>query len=47
MVETVETLIGNGLLVTLGEKNEVIKRGAVLIEGKIIRDLDKTEELKP
>jgi len=44
VVETI--LIGNGTLVTLGEKNKVIKDGAVLIEGNTIKDFGKTDELK-
>jgi len=44
LVETI--LVGNGTLVTLGERNRVIKDGAVLIEGNIIGDFGKTDELK-
>ncbi len=39
-------LIGNGTVVTLGEKNRVIKNGAVLIDGNVIDNFGKTEELK-
>lgn len=44
MTET--TLVGNGTLITLGEENRVIKNGAVLIEGNVIKDLGGTAELK-
>lgn len=40
------TLVGNGTLITLGEKNRVIKNGAVLIEGNVIKDLGITAELR-
>lgn len=40
------TLIKEGILVTLGEKNEVIKDGAVLIDGNLIKDYGKTSELE-
>ena len=39
-------LVGNGILVTLGEKNRIIKDGAVLVEGNVIGDFGKTDELK-
>lgn len=39
-------LIGNGTLVTLGEENELIRGGAVLTEGDLIKDYGKTSDLK-
>jgi putative selenium metabolism protein SsnA len=39
-------LLTNALLVTLGEKNQVIENGALLIEGNIIADLGPTKELQ-
>jgi len=41
-----KTLVGNGTLITLGKENKVIKNGAVLIEGKRIKDLGTTSELE-
>jgi putative selenium metabolism protein SsnA len=40
------TLVGNGTLITLGKDNQVIKGGAVLIEGNLIKDVGTTAELK-
>lgn len=39
-------LIKNGTLITLGEKNEVIHAGAVLIEDNIIKKVGKTSDFK-
>jgi len=41
-----KTLVGNGILITLGKENRVIKDGAVLIEGNLIKDIGTTAELK-
>ena len=41
-----KTLVGNGTLITLGKENKVIKDGAVLIEGNLIKDIGTTAELK-
>jgi len=41
-----KTLVGNSILITLGKENKVIKDGAVLIEGNIIKDIGTTVELK-
>lgn len=41
-----KTLVGNGILITLGKENKVIKNGAVLIEGNLIKELGTTAELK-
>jgi len=39
-------LITNSMLITFGEKNQVIQDGAILITGKRIADLGSTEELR-
>ena len=39
-------LIKNGTLITLGEENQVIENGAVLIEGNKIEDFGTTEKIK-
>jgi len=39
-------LVGNGTLITLGRENKVIKNGAVLIEGNIIKDFGAADRLK-
>ena len=41
-----QTLIGGGIVVTLGEKNRVLNDGAVLIEGEKIAAIGKTSDLK-
>lgn len=38
-------IIGNGLVITRDEENSVIYQGAVVIEGKIIIKVGKTEEI--
>ncbi len=39
-------VIGNGIVVTLGEKNRVIQDGAVLVRGNIIEAVGKTAAIK-
>lgn len=39
-------LIGNGKVITRDEQNPFIENGAVLIEGNLIKEIGKTEELK-
>jgi len=39
-------LIGNGTVLTLGEKNQVLEDGAVVIEGNLIRAVGKRAELQ-
>jgi putative selenium metabolism protein SsnA len=41
-----KTLVGNGTLITLGKENKVIKDGAALIEGNLIKNIGTTAELK-
>jgi putative selenium metabolism protein SsnA len=40
------TVIGNGIVVTLGEKNRVIQDGAVLIRGNVIEAVGKTPAIR-
>ncbi len=40
------TIIGNGTVVTLGEKNRVIPDGAVLVRGNVIEAVGKTGAIK-
>ncbi len=39
-------LIGNGKVFTRDSKNQFIDNGAVLIDGKLIKAIGKTEDLK-
>ena len=39
-------LIGNGRVFTRDENNPYIENGAVLIDGKVIKEIGKTDELK-
>ena len=39
-------LIGNGKVFTRDENNQFIENGAVLIDGKVIKAIGKTEDLK-
>lgn len=39
-------LIKNGILITLGEKNQVIENGAVLIEGDRIKDFGPVDKIR-
>jgi putative selenium metabolism protein SsnA len=39
-------LVTNGVVLTLGEQNQVIEDGAVLIEGKLIKAIGKASDLK-
>ncbi len=44
--EPVSTLITNGTVITLGEANQVIESGAVLVEGDEIKAVGRTAELE-
>ncbi len=38
-------LIKNGTVVTLGSSNRIIENGAVLVEGKTIKQIGKLEDI--
>jgi putative selenium metabolism protein SsnA len=46
MANTDQKLVGNGWVVTLGEDNRVLEKGAVLIEGTTVKEIGPTDELK-
>jgi putative selenium metabolism protein SsnA len=41
-----EMLVGNGVVLTLGDDNRVLRDGAVFVEDGIVADLGKTKDLK-
>ena len=41
-----DMLIGNGIVVTLGENNKVIPDGGVLVRGEIIEQVGRTAALR-
>ncbi|HEY3448248.1 MAG TPA: putative aminohydrolase SsnA [Myxococcales bacterium] len=46
MANNDQKLLGNGWVVTLGEDNRVIEKGAVLIEGTTVKEIGTTDDLK-
>ncbi|MGC4121081.1 MAG: putative aminohydrolase SsnA [Myxococcales bacterium] len=46
MANNNQKLLGNGWVVTLGEDNRVIEKGAVLIEGTTVKEIGATDDLK-
>lgn len=46
MAKIDQKLVGNGWVVTLGEDNRVIEKGAVLIEGNLVKEIGATDDLK-
>jgi len=46
MANTDQKLLGNGWVVTLGEDNRVIEKGAVLIEGTTVKEIGTPDDLK-
>lgn len=41
-----QTIIGNGRLITLGDNNQIINNGAVVIEDNLIKDFGSTDQMK-
>lgn len=39
-------IIGNGLLITLGDENEILEDGAIFVEESLIKDFGKTADVK-
>jgi putative selenium metabolism protein SsnA len=46
MAKVAKKLVGNGVVLTLGDDNQVIPDGAVYIEGNLVKDIGKSSELK-
>ncbi|MBI5479179.1 MAG: putative aminohydrolase SsnA [Deltaproteobacteria bacterium] len=46
MSQTARVLIGNGVVLTLGDDNRVIEDGAVLVEGRVVKTIGQTAALR-